>query len=758
MKLQDFYHIERNTEMGKIIRNKIPYSSSGSNGKSAYEVWLSQGNEGTEEDFLNSLKCDSASDVINDETTAINTTFSSKKIQEILETSYIKTYTSIEDLNATKGSNLVISDNDICFDILSVLNADEGVTILEVSSKAFGLTPTEYGDIILKIEFIKNSANKGVIIAYSSNGTISTRETAYGGLEEWRHGVSPEDISNLRDLIELNKSTDFVVSGEIDLDNKIVTIYQTFEDISLAKFEGQSITPSFIVKSGEETATYIFNVLYSLGEAIAFEWFNSSAKLGIQVTLLEDDTTSLAITDLNEELEEIKKSVSDGKITVAGAITDNGVETATDATFEVMAENINMLSDRLKVPNGTEWTLLTEYEKSPNIYYKNMWFLDIDSKLYYSENGLEFKPTSLDGGSELPTTSALYPQYMQELGVWVNSRGNGELGYPTYYSQDGKNWFKSNLENTEVTTFIEGNGVVIGINSYQDSNSIYYTTNGKVWNKASGITSSIKYFTNILYVGNMFFAVPSSTSHPTYYSQNGKEWFNLSTRYYSIIYENGLYFARTSSNVFYSVDGITWTACNCSDVIGHSTYGIGFTKVIYRNGKWVGATYSGIYYSNDGKSWVKVSGMSGNYAIYFNKGVWVCAGIGGPSNGSKLYYSTDGEQWIETNISAPTYGSIYEYNGRLFYIRSNVVYTSEDNKTWTQIEQLTLLLGYYNELFMGSNFRYSIDGVNWTDSNITEIAQATSGTKTVYFGNGMWLAKVDKKIYYSRAVPWIEKN
>ena len=39
----------------------------------------------------------------------------------------------------------------------------------------------------------------------------------------------------------------------------------------------------------------------------------------------------------------LKKSVSDGKTKVANAITDKGVETATDATFDVMAENISKI-------------------------------------------------------------------------------------------------------------------------------------------------------------------------------------------------------------------------------------------------------------------------------------------------------------------------------------------------------------------------------------------------------------------------------
>ena len=46
---------------------------------------------------------------------------------------------------------------------------------------------------------------------------------------------------------------------------------------------------------------------------------------------------------VDDGVEKLKKSVSDGKTKVANAITDKGVETATDATFDVMAENISKI-------------------------------------------------------------------------------------------------------------------------------------------------------------------------------------------------------------------------------------------------------------------------------------------------------------------------------------------------------------------------------------------------------------------------------
>ncbi|MBQ5682779.1 MAG: hypothetical protein IIV26_04595 [Peptococcaceae bacterium] len=58
------------------------------------------------------------------------------------------------------------------------------------------------------------------------------------------------------------------------------------------------------------------------------------------------------------ELNEVKKSVSDGKKNVANAITSMGVTTATDAEFQTMATNIKKIDTLSSVPHqGAEGTL-----------------------------------------------------------------------------------------------------------------------------------------------------------------------------------------------------------------------------------------------------------------------------------------------------------------------------------------------------------------------------------------------------------------
>lgn len=52
------------------------------------------------------------------------------------------------------------------------------------------------------------------------------------------------------------------------------------------------------------------------------------------------------IEDLQEDVQECFQSVSNGKSAVASAITDKGVQTASDATFATMASNIR------NIPSG----------------------------------------------------------------------------------------------------------------------------------------------------------------------------------------------------------------------------------------------------------------------------------------------------------------------------------------------------------------------------------------------------------------------
>lgn len=69
----------------------------------------------------------------------------------------------------------------------------------------------------------------------------------------------------------------------------------------------------------------------------------SGTNLTVDTALSSTSTNPVQNKVINETLNTLKKSVSDGKTKVANAITDKGVKTATDATFDVMAKNISKI-------------------------------------------------------------------------------------------------------------------------------------------------------------------------------------------------------------------------------------------------------------------------------------------------------------------------------------------------------------------------------------------------------------------------------
>ena len=63
------------------------------------------------------------------------------------------------------------------------------------------------------------------------------------------------------------------------------------------------------------------------------------------VEMSDGSTLDDTVANINREITATKKSVSDGKSAVASAITAQGVTTAADATFDVMAANITAAGD-----------------------------------------------------------------------------------------------------------------------------------------------------------------------------------------------------------------------------------------------------------------------------------------------------------------------------------------------------------------------------------------------------------------------------
>ena len=133
------------------------------------------------------------------------------------------------------------------------------------------------------------------------------------------------------------------------------------------------------------------------------------------------------------ELESVKTSVSEGKKLIAAAVTDKGVETAADATFKTMADNI----DGLDIKTSGNIDILKKIVAT----HDNSW-TDLTA------TNVELSPASVyikDGSTPVELTSAFNKEY-----------GSGKQIYEIRYSQTPSSTmaaaFYINLASVDVLT------------------------------------------------------------------------------------------------------------------------------------------------------------------------------------------------------------------------------------------------------------------------------------------------------------------
>ena len=124
--------------------------------------------------------------------------------------------------------------------------------------------------------------------------------------------------------------------GDLRLETNIDPWYHdSGNGVTFSRNSDQSVNIRIFIREGVTVSNIIFKPMITTNLNATYDDFvpytGSTGKLNSDVA------------ELNKTVNTLKKSVSDGKTKVANAITDKGVETATDATFDVMAENISKI-------------------------------------------------------------------------------------------------------------------------------------------------------------------------------------------------------------------------------------------------------------------------------------------------------------------------------------------------------------------------------------------------------------------------------
>lgn len=162
-----------------------------------------------------------------------------------------------------------------------------------------------------------------------------------------------EVLEDMTDLKSVQHS--FGISG-ITRHGTVVKVRSVLSNESVT--EGYYITETGLYAKDSAGAEILFAVI--IAEDNRADYFTAylvapqsiTVEMYITVTGITEGVTFTAspiegvyatvqdLEDFRVEVDALKKSVSDGKILVAGAITNKGINTATDATFATMASNI----------------------------------------------------------------------------------------------------------------------------------------------------------------------------------------------------------------------------------------------------------------------------------------------------------------------------------------------------------------------------------------------------------------------------------
>lgn len=167
---------------------------------------------------------------------------------------------------------------------------------------------------------------------FDNSTKLATTEFVRGSISDLVN-AAPEDLDTLGELANAIKENKDVMA----VLNAAITTKATITYVNLIADE---LIDSLSTKA---TTTYVNNVETRLTNELSTKVTTTYINIMVQ-DLTEELSTKATISYVNTITDELKNSVSDGKTLVASAITDKGVETAADATFAIMAENIGNIT------------------------------------------------------------------------------------------------------------------------------------------------------------------------------------------------------------------------------------------------------------------------------------------------------------------------------------------------------------------------------------------------------------------------------
>lgn len=318
----------------------------------------------------------------------------------------------------------------------------------------------------------------------------------------------------------------------------------------------------------------------------------------------------------------------------------------------------------------------------------------------------------------------------QANSIWVCCVNNDGI----YWSEDGKSWNKSSNSPSGVSFFTLTYVGNLWLCSISGDGGIYWSEDGKNWTIGTGSTS----MTNVLFAtfafGNDKWLAGTYSGAP-WTSTDGKTWSKVSDSKFAsgcnaphIDFYNGLFFLKntdsnnTNTGLFWSEDGESWTKCTGSTGLVNSMV-IGYHNSLYFAVDIMSGTSSGygLWWSEDGKAWTQGTGFNSFggslQKIVYANGLYVYG-----TAGKGMVWSEDGKTWVRAVsdigvITATVYDIIFAHNVWVCSTDTGI-WWSEDGKTWKEnyIGEDFHDIVYANGIFLCPSSAYlfrSVDGKEW---------------------------------------------